>query len=316
MQKYEYKKVCDICIDDAVEGFYLMKNPSAKTTQNGKDYLVFNLADATGEVEAKYWDYTGDLHKTCKGKPVKVRGNLSEYNGKKQFTVTLIRELKPEDHVDYMRLVPAAPINPQDALSKVVDMIQSMKDEDYKKLCFTVLERNKDMFCCIPAAKSVHHAFRYGLLMHTYFLMCHADHMARYYPFVNRDLLIAGTFCHDIGKLREFIFSEMGLVNDYSVPGTLLGHLYMGAVEVGSIAHEVGVHEEKSMLVQHMLLSHHGDPEWGACVVPKMAEAQLLHMIDDLDAKMELYREVIENADGLGLTEHNRFLNTRVYIHE
>ena len=139
--------------------------------------------------------------------------------------------------------------------------------------------------------------------------------MARMYSFLNRDLLITGTFCHDIGKIKEFQFSEMGLVNDYSVPGQLLGHLYMGAKEVSEIAESLGISEEKSMLLQHMLLSHHGKPEYGACVVPKTAEALILHMIDDLDGKMEVYRETIEDSEPNRMTDRVWPLDTKVYIH-
>lgn len=315
MQKYENKPVRDMKLDDAVEGFYLMKNPSPKTTQSGKDYLVFNLADATGEIEAKLWDYAGDLHTKCNGKPVKVRGNITEYNGKKQLTAALLRETRADDQIDLTKLVPVAPIDPQQTLSQMIDILDSVQDEEYKKICFAVLDRYKDVYCCIPAAKQVHHAFRYGLLMHSFYMLCHADHMARMYSFLNRDLLITGTFCHDIGKIKEFQFSEMGLVNDYSVPGQLLGHLYIGAKEVSEIAESLGISEEKSMLLQHMLLSHHGKPEYGACVVPKTAEALILHMIDDLDGKMEVYRETVESAESTGMTDRIWPLDTKVYIH-
>jgi Predicted HD-superfamily hydrolase len=150
--------------------------------------------------------------------------------------------------------------------------------------------------------------------MHTYFMMCHADYMSRFYPFVNRDLLMAGTFCHDLAKAKEYMLSPVGLVTDYSVPGYLLGHLYMGAVEIAKVSQEIGISEEKSLLLQHMLLSHHGKPEYGAAVVPKTAEAMLLSMIDDLDAKMELIRESME-GQAPGMTESVWSLGYKLYNH-
>ena len=315
MQKYKYIPIKDMKVDDAFEGFFLLKNPMAKTTQSGKAYLQANLADATGEIESIYWDYDENSLKKCAGNPVKVRGTVTEYNGKRQITISLIRESTDQDQIDLSKLVPMAPIDPQQTLSQMVDLINTIQDKDFKDLCFTILERKKDMFCCIPAAKAIHHAFRYGLLMHTFFMMCHMDHMARFYPFLNRDLLIAGTFCHDIAKIEEFSYSSLGLVNSYTVPGQLLGHLYMGAKEVSEIAKEKNLPDEKAMLIQHMLLSHHGKPEYGACVVPKIAEAQLLHMIDDMDAKMEVYRETIDSAQSPGMTDKIWALDTRVYIH-
>lgn len=314
MQKFMTKIVRDMNIDDAVEGFFLLKNPAPKTTQNGKSYLSFKLADASGEIEAVFWDYEGNLHETSNGKPVKIRGTVSDYNGKKEITIQQIRAAKDGDPVDMNVLVPSAPIDPQQTYARMVDLIDSIQDPEYKKLCVEMLARNREMICCMPAAKAVHHAFRYGLLMHTCNMMCHADHMARFYPFVNRDLLMAGTFCHDLAKAKEYILSSVGMVTDYSVPGHLLGHLYMGAADIGNACRELGISEEKSMLIQHMLLSHHGKPEFGAAVVPKTAEAMLLSMIDDLDAKMETVREALEGQP-VGMTESVWALGYKLYNH-
>ena len=314
MQKFMTKKVREMEIDDAVEGFFLMKNPALKTTQTGKNLLSFKLADASGEIEAVFWDYDGNLHETGAGKPVKIRGTISDYNGKKQLTVQQIRLAKEGDPVDLNTLVPSAPIDPKQTYTMMVNLIESIRDPEYKNICVEMLARNRDMICCMPAAKSVHHAFRYGLLMHTYFMMCHADHMACFYPFVDRDLLLTGTFCHDLAKAKEFSLSPAGLVTDYSVPGHLLGHLYMGAADIGNVCREIGVSEEKSMLLQHMLLSHHGKPEFGAAVAPKTAEAMLLSMIDDLDAKMETIRETLDGRP-VGLTDSVWALGYRLYNH-
>ena len=174
MQKYVTRKVREMVVEDAVEGFYLLKSPTPRTTQNGKNYLTFRLADTSGEIEGIYWDYEGDLHDTCAGKPVKVRGTISEYNGKKQFNVIQIRAAKEDDPLDMNALIPTAPIDPKETYSQLVSLLDTIQDADYKKLCVEMLARNQEFICCIPAAKSVHHSFRYGLLMHTYFMMCHA----------------------------------------------------------------------------------------------------------------------------------------------
>jgi len=315
MQRFTTKTVREMEINDALEGFYLLKNPVPKTTQNGKSFLSFKLADATGEIEGLFWDYDGNLHETCNGRPVKVRGTVSEYNGKKEITVQQIRASKEGDPINMNALVPSAPIDPQQTYTQMVDLIDTIQDPEYKKVCVEMLARNRDIICSMPAAKAVHHAFRYGLLMHTYFMMCHADHMARFYPFVDRDLLLTGTFCHDLAKAKEYDLSPAGLVTDYSVPGQLLGHLYMGAADVGNVCRELGISEEKSMLLQHMLLSHHGKPEFGATVPPKTAEAMLLSMIDDLDAKMETVREAIDGQPG-GMTESVWALGYKLYNHD
>lgn len=316
MQRYCYKPTREMAVDDAVEGFYLLKAPSAKTTQSGKPYLSCKLADASGEVEAIFWDYAGDLHVTSAGKPIKVRGNITEYNGKKQFNITQIRALRDDDNFDASTLVPYAPIDLEQAYSQVFSMIERMQDPDYKGLCVEMLSRYREMFCSVPAAKSVHHSFRGGLLMHTSFIMAHCDYMAQFYPFVDRDLLITGAFCHDMGKLKEYDFTAMGLVNDLTVEGQLLGHPYMGALEIAQIAAQIGMDPTKSMLLQHMLLSHHGKPEFGAAVQPKTAEAMLLSMLDDLDAKMELFRESLDEQD-VGMGDQKVWaLGYKIFKHE
>ena len=315
MQKYMNKKVKEMAVDDAVEGFFLLKNPVPKTTQSGKTFLSFKLADASGEIEGIFWDYDGTLHATNAGKPAKVRGTISDYNGKRQITVTQIRAAKEGDPIDMNALVPAAPIDPKQTYTQMVNLLDTIQDPEYKQIYVEMLARNRELLSCIPAAKSVHHAFRYGLLMHTYFMMCHADYMSKLYQFVDRDLLMAGTFCHDLAKAKEYSLSSVGLVTDYSIPGYLLGHLYMGAAEIDRISREIGVSEEKSMLLQHMLLSHHGKPEYGAAVVPKTAEAMLLSMIDDLDAKMELIREALE-GQAQGMTESVWALGYKLYRHK
>lgn len=314
MQKYMNKKVRDMVVDDVVEGFFLLKSPTPKITQNGKNFLSFKLADASGEIEGIFWDYEGNLHENNAGRPVKVRGSVSDYNGKRQITVTQIRTAKEGDPVDMNALVPSAPIDPKQTYSQLINLIDTIQDPEYKQICVEMLAKNQEFFSCIPAAKSVHHAFRYGLLMHTYFMMCHADYMSRFYPFVNRDLLMTGAFCHDLAKSKEYDLSPVGLVTEYSAQGYLLGHLYMGACEIAEVSQKIGISEEKSMLLQHMLLSHHGKPEYGAAVVPKTAEAILLAMIDDLDAKMELIRESLEGQE-LGMTESVCSLGHKLYRH-
>ena len=114
---------------------------------------------------------------------------------------------------------------------------------------------------------------------------------------INRDLLLAGTLLHDIAKIREFRLSSLGMVKDYSVEGQLLGHLVMGAQEIAEVAAELNIPQEKSVLLQHLVLSHHGEPEFGAAVRPMCAEAELLHLIDMMDSRMEIYAETLAEME-------------------
>ena len=136
-----------------------------------------------------------------------------------------------------------------------------------------------------------------------------------YKDFINRDLLLAGTILHDIGKIKEFDLSQLGLVSQYSVQGQLMGHLVIGAQEVALAAKECGVPEGKSMLLQHLLLSHHGEPDFGAAIRPVCAEAFLLHSIDAMDARMETYREQLDKMETGEVSNVIPVLGTRVYKH-
>lgn len=183
------------------------------------------------------------------------------------------------------------------ALNEVRRLVASIEDTDYRRIAETMLDRNLDAFQSIPAAKSVHHAFLHGLLMHTSYMLKTASFLATLYAgVVDRSLLLTGTLLHDFKKCDEFALSELGLVSDYSVKGQLLGHLVMAAQEVAATAAELGIPEEKSLLLQHMMLSHHGEPEFGVAVRPKCAEAELLFRIDMIDSRMELYRETLETT--------------------
>ena len=151
--------------------------------------------------------------------------------------------------------MPTAPIDPVERMEEIRRLVQSMEDGDYRRICEVMLERHGEVFQSIPAAKTVHHSFVSGLLMHTSNMLRTADFLSGVYAeIIDRSLLLAGTLLHDFAKREEFLFSELGLATNYSVKGQLLGHLVMGAQEVSEIASELGVPEEKTILLQHMLL--------------------------------------------------------------
>jgi 3'-5' exoribonuclease len=199
----------------------------------------------------------------------------------------------------------------------VQDLIASMEDEDYRLLCAEMLDRHMASFGKIPAAKNVHHSFLSGLLMHTSSMLRIADFLAtEIYPtVVNRSLLLAGTLLHDFGKEKEYDFSELGLVTDKSVEGMLVGHLVLGAEEVGEVGRKLGIPEEKLLLLRHMLLSHNGTPEFGAAVIPSTAEAELLSYIDMLDSRMEIYAETFETLEPGKFSDRVFSLDKKIYNH-
>lgn len=291
----EYNKlIAEMSLSDEVEGFYVLKAAYPKTTATGKPFLSASLSDRSGSIEIKVWDYSGPISSADEGNVVKIRGTVSEFRGTPQITVDRIRLADDNDTYDLSALVPVAPIDVDTTMAEVERLISSITDADYMKICSTMMARHKESLKTIPAAKSVHHGFISGLLMHTATMMKTADFLAGLYgDIIDRSLLLAGTFLHDFAKEREFTFSQLGLVTEYSVKGQLLGHLVMGAQEVAAVASELGIPEDKSVLLQHMILSHHGEPEFGAAVKPICAESELLSQIDMLDSRMEIYRETL-----------------------
>lgn len=298
-------------------GFYLLKQASLRTTAAGKPYLAGLICDRSGSAELKVWDYSGPLSHEDEGAVVCIQGRVSEFKGSLQVTAERIRLAAPEDRYDLSLLVPTAPLELQAALGELERLLDSVTDEGYRAVCRRMFQLHHDDFITIPAAKSVHHGFVHGLLMHTLNMMKTADFLAAQYgDFLNRDLLLSGTFLHDFAKIREFAVSPAGLVSDYTTEGQLLGHLVMGAQEVKEACDACGVTGERSMLLQHMLLSHHGQPEFGAAVLPQCAEAELLCYIDLIDSRMEIYREVLGKLEPGQFSERVFALdNKRLYRH-
>lgn len=313
----EYNKlIMDMTLGDDVEGFYILKAAYPKTTASGKPFLSATLSDKTGAIEIKVWDYTGPIASADEGKVVKIRGNVGEYRGTPQITVDRIRLADENDQYDVSALVPVAPIDVEATMDELKALIASIKDEDYRKVCQIFLEQHYDAWKNTPAAKSVHHGFLSGLLMHTTTMLKIADFLAGLYgDIIDRSLLLAGTFLHDFGKQQEFTLSQLGLVTDYSVKGQLLGHLVMGAQEVAKLAAVIGTPEDKAVLLQHMILSHHGEPEFGAAVKPICAESELLSQIDMIDSRMEIYRETLQDMQVGEVSNRIFALDKRVYKH-
>ena len=309
-------RLSELHTGDSFTGFFVLKNVQNKITNSGKPYLSCSVADASMMIEAKVWDYAGPIGPAEEGRVAKIQGVLQEFKGAPQVKVERIRMATAQDRYDLADLVPVAPLDRDDAYAQILETVQTLSDVDYKAVCREFLRRHGEGLKAIPAAKSVHHGFVGGLLMHTSYMLQTADFLARLYAAViDRSLLLAGTLLHDIAKLEEFLVSDLGMVTEYSVKGQLLGHLVLGAQEAAQVCQELGVPEEKSVLLQHLLLSHHGQPEFGAAVVPMCAEAELLNYIDNIDAKMEIYRENLEKTQPGAFSPRIFALEKRIYNH-
>ncbi len=287
-----------------VEGFAVIKQCEKKMAKNGNFYLDLVLSDKDGEIFAKLWDYNEASHgQYDTDNFIKVRGTISQYNGHDQLRIERIRPVIESDNVDVSDYVKSADYSGDEMYNHLLSLINAFNDEDLKKVVSYLLEENKNKILYFPAAFRLHHAIRCGLLMHTASIVKLCESVCKVYPFVNRELLLSGAILHDIAKTVEFDVKDTGIASGYTVEGNLLGHLVMGAMMVKEAGQKLNIDSEKSMLLQHMILSHHGEPEFGAAVRPLFLEAELLSQLDLMDAR------VYEIMDAVNGVEKGEFTN-------
>ena len=280
-----------------VDGFCLIKNVDVKTSSKGDRYLDMTLSDASGEINAKLWNYNEIMHgEFAANQVVKVRGTISVYNGNDQLRIDRIRHINDDDNVSVSDFVKSAEYDCNDMFTALRDIAAGFKDQELSRLVTYILDSNRLALLYWPAAFKLHHAIRGGLLMHTLSIVRLCEGVCKVYPFVNRDLLLSGAILHDIAKLTEFEVADSGIATGYSVRGNLLGHLAEGAMVVRKASKELGLPFQKTMLLEHMILSHHGEPEFGAAVRPMFIEAELLSQLDLMDARIYEMREALQNT--------------------
>ncbi len=285
-----------------VECFALVRSVDVRNAKNGTQYLDIVLADSETEVHAKQWNYAeGKDYLPQSNTLVKVRGVLQEYNGSEQFVIKRMRETALTDDVDIKDYVKSADCEGEVMFNSLVSLVESFEDADLKNVTVSMLLENKSQLLTFPAAEKLHHAMMGGLLYHTLSIVRLAQSVCLIYPSIDRELLLTGAILHDIAKLREYTVSGAGMVDGHTLEGMLLGHLVMGAEDVGKKCDELGVDPEKKYLLQHMLISHHGKLEFGAAVRPSFIEAEILSQLDLFDANM------YEMADAVKATKKGDF---------
>ncbi len=294
----------DLKDKESVATSFLVKFSAVGVDKNGKPYMNLVFMDRSGEVEGKAWekveDYTGQAVKDAF---VWVEGRCQTYQGRRQVVVNRMHVLR-EDEISFKDFVAESALDPERLYAQLLDYVATMQDPHYKALAESVLRDDAEIVDRVkraPAAKSVHHAYKTGLLEHVVSITGILDGLAKHYgKYLDRDLLFLGGFFHDIGKLWELSYER---VTDYTMEGKLIGHLVMGVELVDRKIRELEAQEgrlpgkfpeEKKILVKHLILSHHGLLEYGSPKRPKCLEALVVHMIDDLDSKVNAIRMFIE----------------------
>ena len=284
--------ICDCARleNQTLTSFFVVAVKQVKTKKSGELYLSLILADRTGQLQANMWDNVGDtISSFDQDDFIKVKGLLHKYNGRWQMTIHKIRKLG-DSEIDYADYIPKTPKDIDQLWKTLCGFVESIQNPWLKSLLdqFMADETLVAAYKNAPAAKTLHHAFIGGLLDHVVSLFTVCDLASRNYPQVNRDLLLTGAFLHDIGKLYELTYQRS---ISYTTKGQLLGHMIIELEMLhDKIALVPGFPDELKTLLEHLIISHHGQYEYGSPKLPMFPEALMLHYLDDLDSKMEAMR--------------------------
>ncbi len=291
-------------VGEEVVGYYLVKAKNIKTSSANKPYIDFTLQDISGEVNAKLWDAKGDVETLYNpGDVVKIQASVTQWQQSVQLKIIKIRSAEASDDVDYSQFVPTAPMDAQLMYDEMLACVHRMANEDIQRLVLTILESFKDKMMYYPAAKSNHHAIKSGLLYHIIRMLRSGEVLCGVYPNLNKDLVLAGVILHDIEKMNEMHANELGVVEDYTTEGQMLGHIIMGIKRIERVSEELGIDPELSLLVQHMILTHHYEPEFGSPKKPLIPEAELLHYLDMIDARMYDMDKALKDLEPQSFTD-------------
>lgn len=293
MEKLNLEKVK---IDKGGSGNILICGISERLTTTGKPYCELLLSDGEMKVTAKMWDITKDILQEYEKKVVYMDITLSGYNGKDSYIVRNIESCKGSP--DVLEFIRSAPLSAESMYRVILSVVDSSVTGEYAgslaELTKRIYEKNRAKLLYWSAAEYLHHNYYSGLLYHTYRMVLAAQALADIYTGIDRELLFSATALHDIGKLRELATDELGEA-EYTVNGQLFGHLLTGVMMIEKEAEKGFYDREKITCLEHCIASHHGRQEWGAVRLPCIEEATILHIIDLLDARVEMYEKESAN---------------------
>ncbi|MBR1670587.1 MAG: HD domain-containing protein [Butyrivibrio sp.] len=299
---------------DRVADIYMCKHKLSATTKNGKEYYSVILQDKTGTVDAKIWEPgSGGIEEFEATDCIDVFGEVTSFNNALQVNIKRARKCG-EGEFDLSNYLPVSKKNNDDMYKELLAIIGTIENPYLKALLDKFFVDDKEFierFRRSSAAKTVHHGFIGGLLEHTLSVTKLCDYMASTYPLLKRDLLLTAAICHDIGKTREL---SLFPVNDYTDEGQFLGHIVMGCEMVGEKARQIeGFPEILKQELQHCILAHHGEFEYGSPKKPAIMEAVALNLADNTDAKMETFTELLSNVSAPGWQGFNKFFESNIY---
>ncbi len=292
---------------------YLCKEKQSLKSKSGKTYYSLKLQDKTGTLNAKVWDLNKDIQSFEQNDYIKVDATVLTYQNELQAKVTRIRR-SDEGEYDPQDYIPTTEKNIGDMYNDLIGLIDTITDNNIKKLLNMIIVDNKvinEKIKSHSAAKSMHHGYFGGLIEHIVSVTETCDFLSTRYKYVNRDILLAGAMLHDIGKIYELSsFPE----NDYTDEGQLLGHIIIGVELINDAKNNItGFPDDTCNILKHLVLSHHGELEYGSPKKPATIEAFILSCADNMDAKVKMYEESITNdSNRAKWVGYNKVLGTNI----
>jgi len=282
---------------DAFAGFYIVKSKRIKQTKDGKFYIDLDLQDSSGSLNGKIWDDFEKLKSAFeRGDVVKVEATVDEYREQTQAKIKRIRRAKEDEGVDWSALLPATKEDVDKIYSEILKMIEEVKNVHLKDLLYLFFDDEKmaEKLKRAPAARNIHQAYLGGLLEHLWHMAKAARILVKeVYPGLDLDVVMAGVLLHDLGKLEEL---EYRTTISYTKLGYLEGHIFIGLKMLDERLRKLpDFPDELKLHLEHVILSHHGEKEWGSPVLPATPEAMLIHQVDNLDAKLAIVLEAISS---------------------
>ena len=296
---------------EAVDHTLFIKQSTKGVTTVGKPFMTLILQDKSGDIEAKLWD-TNEEHeqKYAAEAIVHVGGEIHEYRGKNQLRIKTIRVVGPEEGISITDLVPSSAVPKEELYDELTQFFFEIKNPNVSRITRYIMKEFKEDILVFPAATKNHHDYVSGLLDHMVSMLRLGKAICDLYPTLNRDLLYAGIMLHDIGKVREL---SGPIATTYTVEGNLLGHITIMVTEIAKAADALKIEGEEVLLLQHLVLSHHGQEEWGSPKRPMIQEAEILHYIDNIDAKMNMFNRVLSKTQPGQFTERVFALDNRAF---
>ncbi len=307
------KKLYDYEIDENVDLFLLIKNADERVAKNNKKFIAFTFQDKSGQMDAMYWDASEeDIETFQSGRVVKVKGKRELYQNRPQlkiFSIYLAEETEPSDPELYIE---TAPLSKEEMMKEITETLESITNANIHAIVRYLLNKHHKEYFMAPAAKRLHHAYAGGLAYHTISMLQLAKLIVKQYERVDPSLLYGGLILHDLGKIKEL---SGPISTDYTLEGNLVGHIVIIAEEIGKACQELDIDEQEEdvLLLKHMVLSHHGQLEFGSPVRPRLLEAEILSAIDDLDASIFMVEDAISRTEPGEYTERIFGLENRSF---